>query len=101
MSAKPQPKKISPPAWGWPDNVLEWTGPGDDFPTRVGMARGCRVIAFHLPRFPHPRGDGPGSDPVTATILEISPPAWGWPELEKFIQAAEQDFPTRVGMARN
>ena len=30
----------------------------------------------------------------------ISPPVWGWPEINIAIAEACGDFPTRVGMAR-
>ena len=32
---------ISPPAWGWPVIIPHLTESTADFPTRVGMARGC------------------------------------------------------------
>ena len=51
-------------------------------------------------RFPHPRGDGPTLLAAREALLEISPPAWGWPGSPSVIGPAAFDFPTRVGMAR-
>ena len=69
-------------------------------PTRVGMARARGFPAHDGERFPHPRGDGPAALATQNAADVISPPAWGWPGERVRIQAAEADFPTRVGMGR-
>ena len=91
---------ISPPAWGWPDDHFHQRTAVDDFPTRVGMAR--IAVCNNVPnsRFPHPRGDGPQRNTGHRLLGLISPPAWGWPVLVRFLRQGRGDFPTRVGMAR-
>ena len=97
---KQQVLPISPPAWGWPVRQRRMLMDMPDFPTRVGMARAvCRSPSFR-PRFPHPRGDGPVSSSVSAGVIAISPPAWGWPASRRTMGGGPNDFPTRVGMAR-
>ncbi len=71
-----------------------------DFPTRVGMARKEARPRTGGPRFPHPRGDGPKQLSLNGPTYEISPPAWGWPDVLAHHRPAVRDFPTRVGMAR-
>ena len=75
--------------------------PEPDFPTRVGMARSLRIITTRTSGFPHPRGDGPPVKNRPRLRLAISPPAWGWPGENEYVQSAGVDFPTRVGMARS
>ncbi len=91
---------ISPPAWGWPAEVLDHSRPCRDFPTRVGMARRRQALQSPRHRFPHPRGDGPLPHWGTAPLFGISPPAWGWPAAALGDCTVVWDFPTRVGMAR-
>ncbi len=73
---------ISPPAWGWPGHDGHDDPRGDDFPTRMGMARITHGRLRLGWRFPHPRGDGPEFVPVLDSLREISPLAWGWPKKE-------------------
>ncbi len=40
---------ISPPAWGWPEWQNKWQSAVEDFPTRVGMARGLPQTAPSTP----------------------------------------------------
>jgi len=91
---------FSPPAWGWsgwPDFSVMNHGV---LPTRVGMVRiGASSMASSMGS-PHPRGDGPIYDKVSAITAMFSPPAWGWSELSEPIQAAGVVLPTRVGMVR-
>ena len=93
-------RRISPPAWGWPVAIWAVSRHGRDFPTRVGMARPSPPALPCSPRFPHPRGDGPVGLWVHRVTVEISPPAWGWPAAAETNRQQEEDFPTRVGMAR-
>ncbi len=93
--------KISPPAWGWPGGSVGREGGVEDFPTRVGMARGFGHWLVWLVGFPHPRGDGPWVWPTGEELLLISPPAWGWPVIHGGDEFRVEDFPTRVGMARS
>ncbi len=92
--------KISPPAWGWPEEELVGDSDAEDFPTRVGMARPRRLAGRWRCRFPHPRGDGPNVVNYYCPKPEISPPAWGWPVRMERPHQRPPDFPTRVGMAR-
>ena len=78
-NSQPLGVRISPPTWGWPVCSSISQHAGEDFPTHVGMARLADGSEFAVPRFPHPRGDGPG----LATNSIVKTP----------------DFPTRVGMA--
>ena len=91
---------ISPPTWGWPG--IEWRNPflHSDFPTHVGMARGSCLKPATIPRFPHPRGDGPRGRLSEEQLALISPPTWGWPEPIQARRGSSPDFPTHVGMAR-
>ncbi len=93
--------KISPPAWGWPDLDLLVTHAGNDFPTRVGMARRATGTGGVPWGFPHPRGDGPPKSASFTIGIGISPPAWGWPATFRRRDGHKPDFPTRVGMARH
>ncbi len=93
-------ERISPPAWGWPGFLDPRLLALDDFPTRVGMARGGAGDGRADDGFPHPRGDGPGSSVPKGTSCSISPPAWGWPAQRRDSRPHQPDFPTRVGMAR-
>ena len=89
---------ISPPAWGWPEEVTKGNSGVEDFPTRVGMARPHRARRSAGARFPHPRGDGPHTGKPCGPVEQISPPAWGWPvQIHKRIFRC-RDFPTRVGI---
>ena len=92
--------RISPPAWGWPAFQMSITNLKSDFPTRVGMARVHAGILAGALGFPHPRGDGPGTQRAYMLARQISPPAWGWPGWNYSAPQQRQDFPTRVGMAR-
>ena len=92
--------KISPPAWGWPGGELPPNASELDFPTRVGMARTSTPPGRRAHRFPHPRGDGPKRRSKSPSTSSISPPAWGWPGITAPAQNQDEDFPTRVGMAR-
>ena len=91
---------ISPPAWGWPDDYYSPRQHQRDFPTRVGMARRVAGTDSRPIRFPHPRGDGPQTTRLAVHGIQISPPAWGWPASSTTRHRLEDDFPTRVGMAR-
>ena len=71
-----------------------------DFPTCVGMARNSDLMAVYLGGFPHLRGDGPPLGDLTRRREQISPPAWGWPEVIRYATERVKDFPTCVGMAR-
>ena len=93
--------QISPPAWGWPAPTHIPQNRNGDFPTRVGMARYCIAENYHNEGFPHPRGDGPRFLCAVAVAGPISPPAWGWPAYQWLVANYAEDFPTRVGMARN
>ena len=104
----PQPMKyandlhmISPPAWGWPVCGVEIVGDHNDFPTCVGMARSCALPVSAPNGFPHLRGDGPLSFTVPHRYAPISPPAWGWPDMDIDAVSKDEDFPTCVGMARS
>ncbi len=91
---------ISPPAWGWTELMTTIPDLRRDFPTRVGMDREIMASAICAARFPHPRGDGPGSRNKYADSAKISPPAWGWTEYFGDNMDHFADFPTRVGMDR-
>ncbi len=91
---------ISPPAWGWPAASIVVLNLRFDFPTRVGMARTACSRSQKNWGFPHPRGDGPLLGFVEEQVGEISPPAWGWPGTVIPTSGMDDDFPTRVGMAR-
>ena len=91
---------ISPPAWGWPATHDLRKMDAYDFPTRVGMARFYEFRTARADRFPHPRGDGPADALFMRVAKGISPPAWGWPGYLRELGLLRQDFPTRVGMAR-
>ena len=71
--------KMSPPAWGWPENKRLRTEVEKDVPTRVGMARSINNRLKLPPGCPHPRGDGPESVDKGGKLQKMSPPAWGWP----------------------
>ena len=92
---------ISPPTWGWPAEYPNSATMERDFPTHVGMARGCAAGDEQGVRFPHPRGDGPRPRGPPACNGPISPPTWGWPGLRDGEMLAMCDFPTHVGMARH
>ncbi len=91
---------FSPPAWGWPVQLLLDTQRGHVFPTRVGMARPLEPLLIAGRRFPHPRGDGPERGTREREGKVFSPPAWGWPEYPPATLDQARVFPTRVGMAR-
>ena len=95
------PSMISPPAWGWPGAAPATVEQTMDFPTRVGMARAHPFQKGRAARFPHPRGDGPRNGEIHVHTNRISPPAWGWPAFDGIEEEVGDDFPTRVGMARN
>ncbi len=65
------------------------------------MARLPRVDGEWISRFPHARGDGPSILEKLPHPGKISPRAWGWPGIHSMRHPLEDDFPTRVGMARN
>ena len=71
-----------------------------DVPTRVGMARPHIMTITRFGRCPHPRGDGPAGENFACGDVLMSPPAWGWPAVEKAKAEGQIDVPTRVGMAR-
>ncbi len=91
---------FSPPAWGWPARRAVLPRRIGVFPTRVGMARQATAPGVDAARFPHPRGDGPYSVLSILSMIEFSPPAWGWPAIAGAESWPAHVFPTRVGMAR-
>ena len=61
-------------------------------------ARAARLV--ELNRFPHTRGDGPGTHVGLGHANQFSPHAWGWSGGECFFILIQRVFPTRVGMVR-
>ena len=64
------------------------------------MVRFRLVVVVSLYRCPHPRGDGPRSNPNSNKCDRLSPPAWGWSALRCVRECPERVVPTRVGMVR-
>ena len=91
---------FSPPAWGWSADLLCALALSSVFPTRVGMVRSFGCSGPGWSRFPHPRGDGPSSEPTSQLHVGFSPPAWGWSVAHHGPRHARAVFPTRVGMVR-
>ena len=91
---------FSPPAWGWSGVSFALSSQNEVFPTRVGMVRSSPSASTPAPRFPHPRGDGPGEPARRRGGEAFSPPAWGWSVGGVDILDLPMVFPTRVGMVR-
>ena len=91
---------FSPPAWGWSGFVPCGTFLAGVLPTRVGMVRNQCDNHECNQRSPHPRGDGPTTNPNDAGNLTFSPPAWGWSEQASILDHTIHVLPTRVGMVR-
>ena len=90
----------SPPPWGWTAHFDKLVECFRVFPTPVGMDRMTSRSLTLGSRIPHPRGDGPLLEPIGMTILEYSPPPWGWTEIPKIGPPSWNVFPTPVGMDR-
>ena len=49
---------------------------------------------------PHTRGDGPITSQLKTSATKYSPHAWGWSEVQTYVDQDGSVFPTRVGMVR-
>ena len=90
----------SPPARGWPGGKPQIDHRARAFPARAGMARPPAGRRGYERRVPRPRGDGPSLHSLSASDRERSPPARGWPGIDRHVVRAGRAFPARAGMAR-
>ncbi len=76
--AAPVAGLFSPRAWGWTDHQIRLISNWIVFPTRVGMDRTWPRGGKSTSSFPHARGDGPLTVPLSLPSAMFSPRAWGW-----------------------
>ena len=93
-------KKFSPRAWGWTAAAGNVKLIEAVFPTRVGVDLATLPIVPWARSFPHARGGGPTSRPLSRSGGPFSPRAWGWTALAVATGAQNGVFPTRVGVDR-
>ena len=70
---------VPPPARGWPLHVRLARARQVGSPARAGMAPAGRRPRQAGRGFPRPRGDGAASFDPSAVIMQVLPPARGWP----------------------
>ena len=91
--------KVPPPARGWPHTRCSHLCAAAGSPARAGMAlTGAQFVAL-APRFPRPRGDGPGVKAAAKRAKLVPPPARGWPPDDYQRRPVRGGSPARAGMA--
>ena len=96
---------VSPPTRGWTLRRHALDPAVDGFPAHAGMDPCTPARWPRTPRFPRPRGDGPGTSASCGTTVSpptrgwtLSPPTRGWTPIDYGHQSGDLGFPAHAGM---
>ncbi len=90
---------VPPPTRGWPAALTFLLCRYVGSPAHAGMAPCKSHPAPRRPGFPRPRGDGPCTRTLPATVATVPPPTRGWPLANDHLALHGWGSPAHAGMA--